>query len=120
MVSAAEDRGNGARDTFMVDECKRWGMKLITRDDGARRKARARGVDAFLPEEWAEPLAPRSLAERYFMHRLEAALKLYSDGCPREYSDACAKTVRAVRAVYQYIWKPAGPAEPFSAEAIFR
>lgn len=119
MVSGAKPRGNAA-DILMVEECKRVGMKLISRDAGARKRAEALGVEAFLPEKWAEALAPRSLAERYFMPRLDAALKLYSDGCPPERSDACAKTVRAVRALYQYIWKPAGPAEPFSAEAMFR
>jgi hypothetical protein len=119
MVSGDKPRGTAA-DIFMVEHCKRTGMKLFSRDAGARKRARAVGVDAFLPEEWAEPFLPRSLAERYFMPRLEAALKRYSDGCPPEHRDACAKTVQSVRALYQYIWKPAGPAELFSAESLFR
>ena len=120
MTNAAEDFGNGARDTFMVEECARWDMKLISRDKGARKKARARAVEAFAPEEWAEQFAPRSLVERYFMRRLSAALILYSDRCPPEHRVACDQTVKAVRALYEYIWRSSAPAEPFSAESMFR
>ena len=120
MTSAAQGRPNGERDTFMVDACAGWNMKLISRDEGAKKKARARGVQAFLPEAWAEAVAPRSLAEHYFTRRLNEALNIYSERCSTGRRSACDQTVTAVRALYAYIWRPAGPAKPFTAESLFR
>jgi hypothetical protein len=104
------------RDNFMVEQCAKMGMKLFSRDQRALEKARALGVDAVEPQEFADRLCPRGLAEKYFTQRMDAALKLCAEKGP--FRDETS--LGGVRAVYEYIWKPTGPAPKYSLESLFR
>ena len=116
-TSTGSDLGNGPRDTRMAELCAgAHPMTLITWDPGAARKARARSARAVEPQEYAAEVLVRSLAERLFMARLDIALARYVESGPPEQRDVRSRKVRGVRPVYEYIWKPFGPAEPFSAE----
>jgi hypothetical protein len=112
---------NRQRDKHMIDLCRKSKMLLFTRDRRATREARALGVQAMTSEEYAIQQMPRSLAERYFMQRLDAAIQRYTaPSADGKLPMRAAGDMQPLRAVYTYLWRPVEPAAPFSAESMFR
>lgn len=123
-IHAATDTGAGLsnrqRDRHMIEMCRKNRWVLFTRDRRATDEARAVGVQALTPEDYAVQFMPRSLAERYFMQRLDAAIRRYVARGPDAERTQRAVDMWPLRAVYEHLWRPVGPAEPFSAESMFR
>lgn len=120
ITSTGSDLTNRQRDRHMIEICATSRLLLLTRDEQVIDEAKAAGVIAMTPEAYAVTVMPRSLAERMFMDRLDVAARRYVENGPADRREQWVRNMKAVRATYQYIWKPAGPAEPFSVEAMFR
>lgn len=96
------------RDQLMVDIAKERGLKIISRDRKARRRAENGGALAYKPEEYAEKVIPASEARARFLARLATGAATYS--AKHGNTARAVEATQLLEAVYRGIWD--GPDAP--------
>jgi hypothetical protein len=104
VTSAAAERKNRDRDQFMRDECLKIGMVYITEDGESLDLAKAMGVNAKRPDEYAEELLPLEVAHSLFKDRLVVAAARFVTDTPEPLKAQRTRDMLGVRALYEAIW----------------
>lgn len=97
---------NDERDQIMVDQAKEHSLTVITRDRGAKRRARHAGVPHCSPAEYSARVISHADAKARFASRLETGLVAWFE---RHKADPRAKAAcDNIRDIYGVVWKPPG------------
>ncbi len=94
------------RDQLMVEIAKEKGLKIVSRDKDARRRARGVGVDAFKPDEYAAMVLTAEVARKRFLERLATGAAAYRE--KHGNTEQVIKVTAILEAVYRGIWDGAG------------
>jgi hypothetical protein len=97
---------NDERDQIMVDQAKEHGLTVITRDRGAKKRARDADVPHYSPAEYSARVISHADAKARFASRLEAGLAAWFQ---RHKADPRAQAaVDFIRDIYGVVWEPPG------------
>jgi predicted nucleic acid-binding protein len=97
---------NDERDQIMVDQAKQHGLTVVTRDRGAKRRARDANVPYYSPAEYSARVISHADAKARFASRLEVGLATWFE---QHKADPRAHAVcDDIRDFYGVVWEPPG------------